>query len=70
MMMGQEMLSPLTGASNKGDKKLVDDESMVETGLTSTGTDPPGPLLPEDTEEKEEEEVAGTDPLAGGFFGS
>ena len=69
-MVGQEMLNPLTGASNKGDKKLVDDDSMVETGLTSTETGPPGPLLPEDTGEKEEEEVVGTDPLVGGFFGS
>ena len=58
------------GASSKGDKKLVDDESKVDTGLASTATDPLGPLVPEGTEEKEEEEVAGTDPLEGRSFGS
>ena len=69
-MVGQEMLSPLAGASNKGDRKLGDDDSKEETGSTSKETGPPGPLLPVDTGEKEEEEVVGTDPLVGEVSGS
>ena len=64
------MLRPSAGVSSKGDKKLVDDDSEVDTESASMATDPLDPLVLKGTGEREEEEVVETDPPEGRSFWS
>ena len=68
IIVGQEMLSPSVGVSRRGDRKPVEEDSEEGVGAVSMETNPLDPLSPAGTEEKEEEEVAGTGSLAGKNF--
>ena len=70
MTKGQEMLRPSAGVSSKVDKKLVDDDSEVDTESASMVTDPLDPLVLEGIGEREEEEVVETDPREEKLFWS
>ena len=70
MTKGQEMLRPSAGVSSKVDRKLVGDDSEVDTESAFMVTDPLDALVLEGIGEREEEEVVVTGPREGKSFWS